>query len=99
MHHDRLRPCNDRFIPFWVRRERQKILDSDETLPYVDEEDIDLTPITTAEREAECSDKHDTQSKSVEDTPTPTSLTATSQPTHSRRGRVIIKPRKYQDYE
>ena len=67
MHHDRLRPCNDRFIPFWVRRECQKILDSDETLPYVDEEDIDLTLITATEREAECSDKHGTQSEPVED--------------------------------
>ena len=67
-------------------------------IPYVDEEDIDLTLITAAEREAECSDKHGPQSKPVEDT-TPTSLTATSHPTYSRRGRVITKPQKYQDYE
>ena len=76
----------------------RKILYSDETLPYVDEEDIKLTLITAAGMEVECSDKHDTQSKPVEDT-TPTSLTATSHPTYSRRGRVITKPQKYQDYE
>ena len=99
MHHDRLRPCNDICIPFWVRRERQTILDSHETLPYVDEEDIDLTLITAAKREVECSDKRATQNTPVEDTLTPTSLTATSQPTYSKRGRVINRPRKYQDYE
>ena len=51
----------------------------------MDEEDIDLTLITAAEREAECSDKHGPQSKPVEDT-TPTSLTATTHPTYSRLG-------------
>ena len=98
MHRDRLRPCNDRFIYFCVRRDRQKILDSDDTLHYADEEDIDMTLITAADREAECSGRHGIQSKSVDDT-TPTSLTATSQPTFSRRGRVITKPPKYYDYE
>jgi hypothetical protein len=34
VHHDKLRMCNDRFIPFWVRRKRQEILSLDETIPY-----------------------------------------------------------------
>ena len=45
----------------------------------MDGEDIDLTLISAAEREVECSDKHATQNTPVVDTPTPTSLTATSQ--------------------
>ena len=34
VHHDKLKPCNDRFIPFWLRRRRHEFLSLDETIPY-----------------------------------------------------------------
>jgi transposase InsO family protein len=34
VHHDKIRPCLDRFIPMWIRRRRQEILDLDETIAY-----------------------------------------------------------------
>ena len=38
MHHNKLKPCNDRFIPLWIRRRRQELLSLDDTLPYDDDE-------------------------------------------------------------
>ena len=34
VHHNKLKPCNDRFIPLWIRRRRQELLSLDDTLPY-----------------------------------------------------------------
>lgn len=38
MHHDRLRICEDRFIPLWIRRRRHHLLALDATLHYDEEE-------------------------------------------------------------
>ena len=37
-HHDRLKPCKDRFIPMWMRRMRHNVLDLDATIPYDQDE-------------------------------------------------------------
>jgi transposase InsO family protein/predicted aspartyl protease len=42
LHHDRLRVCEDRVIPMWVRRKRHEILNLDTTLPYGHDELDDL---------------------------------------------------------
>ncbi len=42
LHHDRLALCEDRCIPFWVRRKRHQLLELDETLAY--EEDDSVLP-------------------------------------------------------
>ena len=34
VHHNKLKPCDDRHIPLWLRRKRQEILNLDDTLPY-----------------------------------------------------------------
>ena len=39
IHHDRLKPCKDRFIPIWLRRKRQELLDLDEDLDTSDDDD------------------------------------------------------------
>ena len=39
IHHDRLKLCQDRVIPFWIRRKRHQVLSLDETLPYEQDED------------------------------------------------------------
>lgn len=95
VHHDRLRLCNDRFIPLWARRERQKILKSDDTLLY-DDNELDLTLIRTAEREAESTNDDVRSQKSGEDT---SPHLPTLPPIHSSRGRAITKPLRYNDYE
>ena len=33
-HHNKLKPCDDRFILLWIRRRRQEFLSLDDTLPY-----------------------------------------------------------------
>ena len=38
-HHDRLKPCQDRFIPLWLRRMRHELLELDTTIAYDEEED------------------------------------------------------------
>ena len=49
MHHDRLRVCEDRFIPLWIRRRRHHLLSLDATLHYDESEQndssIDARPI------------------------------------------------------
>ncbi len=40
IHHDRLKPCMDRSIPFWLRRRRHELLQLDETLPYSQDSSI-----------------------------------------------------------
>ena len=34
VHHNKLKPCDDRFIPLWIRRRRQELLSFDDTHPY-----------------------------------------------------------------
>ena len=44
VHHDRLLLCDDRYIPFWIRRKRQEFLQLDETIPYDEDEIADIDP-------------------------------------------------------
>jgi transposase InsO family protein len=37
-HHDRLLLCQDRFVPLWLRRLRQQVMDLDETIAYDEQE-------------------------------------------------------------
>ena len=51
LHHDRLKLCNDRLIPFWLRRKRHTLLDLDSTIAYDEEEqglDVSQDPDTKA---------------------------------------------------
>ena len=34
VHHNKLKPCDDWFIPLWIRRRKQELLSVDDTLPY-----------------------------------------------------------------
>ena len=34
VHHNKLKPCDDRIILLWIRRRRQELLSLDDTLPY-----------------------------------------------------------------
>jgi hypothetical protein len=43
LHHDRLKSCQDRSIPMWLRRMRHDILQLDETLAYEEEAPEDIT--------------------------------------------------------
>ncbi len=45
-HHDKLKLCEDRQIPLWVRRKRHELLHLDETIGY-DEAEQDKTPVLT----------------------------------------------------
>ena len=38
MHHDRLMLCDDRYIPFGMRKMRHEFLNLEQTMPYDDEE-------------------------------------------------------------
>jgi hypothetical protein len=43
VHHDRIKCCRDRVVPFWLRRMRHSLLDLDSTLDYEDDsEENDL---------------------------------------------------------
>ncbi len=44
LHHDKLKLCRDRSIPFWLRKKRHLLLQSDDTLPYSQDESISPTP-------------------------------------------------------
>ena len=44
VHHDRLLLCDDRYIPFWIRRKRQEFLQLDETIHYDEDEIADIDP-------------------------------------------------------
>lgn len=61
LHHDRLKLCSDRLIPFWLRRKRHMLLDLDSTLAY-DEEELHLDSqnpdrVTVSSEEAVILDK------------------------------------------
>ena len=43
VHHDKLKHCNDRCIPLWIRRRRQELLLLNDTLPYDEEEHLFLS--------------------------------------------------------
>ena len=34
LHHDRLKPCEDRVVPLWLRRMRHNMLDLDKSSPF-----------------------------------------------------------------
>ena len=38
VHHDKLKHCDDRCIPLWIRCRRQELLSQDDTRPYDEEE-------------------------------------------------------------
>ena len=40
-HHDRLKQCNDRLIPLWMRRMRHDLLDLDSTIAYDEAEQVE----------------------------------------------------------
>ena len=44
VHHDRLKPCHDAYFPLWLRRKRHEILDTQTSVPIVEEEDHDMEP-------------------------------------------------------
>ena len=52
LHHDRLKPCEDRVVPLWLRRMRHNMLDLDTTIAYdeaeQDEEMPSSTPLDTS---------------------------------------------------
>lgn len=49
VHHDKLKHCDDRVIPLWLRRRRQELLSLDDTLPYDEDEhsygDLDISDL------------------------------------------------------
>ena len=56
LHHDKLKICEDRAIPMWVRRLRHQILDLDTTIAYDEaeqEEDIGVQMVPQEERSTE----------------------------------------------
>ena len=52
LHHDHLKPCEDRVVPLWLRRMRHNMLDLDTTIAYdeaeQDEEMPSSTPLDTS---------------------------------------------------
>ncbi len=44
LHHDKLKLCRDRSIPFWLRKKRHLLLQLDDTLPYSQDDSFSLTP-------------------------------------------------------
>ena len=47
LHHDRLKPCEDRVIPLWLCRMRHNMLDLDTTIAYDEAEQIEEMPSST----------------------------------------------------
>ena len=43
LHHDRLKMCEDRYLPMWIQRLRHNILQLDTTLPYEEEAELSLS--------------------------------------------------------
>ena len=110
VHHDKLKHCNDRCIPLWIRRRRQELLSLDDTLPYDEEEHSFLSD--------SCLDKlfddgdviidHHTNTPSDDVTDetndiSPSPIDVLPAPTHqstqiTRRGRQIRKSKWLSDY-
>ena len=81
VHHDRLRICEDHFIPIWLQRLRHNLLDLDDTLRYDQEESnedgmddtVDLSvlfrqpPINERRGEEESSNSSDSDVSKVEE--------------------------------
>ena len=56
LHHDRLRLCEDRVIPFWVRRRRRQLFEQEERGPIVQDvaqEEVSDEPVELDEGEQE----------------------------------------------
>ena len=47
LHHDRLKPCEDRVVPLWLRRMRHNMLDLDTTIAYDEAEQDEEMPSST----------------------------------------------------
>ena len=73
LHHDRLKPCEDRVVPLWLRRMRHNMLDLDTTITYdeaeQDEEmpssttlDTSSSPLITEDESSEAVDTQDSES-------------------------------------
>ena len=73
VHHDRLKPCEDRVVPLWLRRMRHNMLDLDTTITYdeaeQDEEmpssttlDTSSTPLFTEDESSEAVETQDSES-------------------------------------
>ena len=109
VHHDRLRICEDRFIPMWLRRLRHNLLDLDDTLPDDQEESdedggddaVDLSvlfrqlPVDERPVEEESSDSSDSEESEVEeDIPSANTIVGTT-----RHGRQVRRPAHLRDYQ
>ena len=47
LHHDRLKPCEDRVVPLWLQRMRHNMLDLDTTIAYDEAEQDEEMPSST----------------------------------------------------
>ena len=113
IHHDRLKICEDRFVPMWMRRLRHDLLDLDDTIAHdEDEQDDEGDPVTNVGRLFNDLD--------VEDTITSTGQPGTDSETDSessdsddsseeenepkeqrvtRKGRHVNRPAYLRDYQ
>ena len=48
LHHDRLKPCEDRVVPLWLRRMRHNMLDLDTTIAYDEAEQEENLSLSTS---------------------------------------------------
>ena len=106
LHHDRLKPCEDRFVPLWLRRKRSKILNNS------DQEDLENIEDLCLERLFEAPDTgldapkyHQEETQIVsEDQDLPNQLETLRESEQllelqpSRSGRERRRPRHLQDY-
>ena len=109
VHHDRLRKCEDRAIPFWVRRRRhldghEEQGDGDATIAEVANSDLDET-VAFGEDVPEASGEADMASEEVsavssEEEPewNLETLFESTEPEESLRGRVRRRPAYLRDY-
>ena len=98
VHHDKLKICNDRTFPLWIRRKRQQVLDLDQTLliPDTDDNIVDESSITNEDF------SNISLSESIfpgpDDPNLLPDLDEQSTPVTTRVGRESKKPRYLQDY-
>ena len=110
VHHDRLRRCEDRAIPFWVRRrrhrdEREELVDGDATIIEGVNSDLDETvafgeDVPEVAGETSMVDEEVSTVDSTEDEPEWNlgALFELTEPDESQRGRVRRRPAYLSDY-
>ena len=110
VHHDRLRRCEDRAIPFWVRRrrhwdEREESVDGDATIIEGVNSDLDETvafgeDVPEVAGETSMVDEEVSTVDSTEDEPEWNlgALFESTEPDESQRGRVRRRPAYLSDY-